>query len=175
MIDFRKASLDELDKIQNIAIVTWPATFGGLISSDQIKYMLKLIYNQESLKEQILDKGHQFIMVEKYSQEIGFFSYEINHEPQSHLMIHKIYILPKSQGQGIGLRILNFLSNTALNHKINQLRLKVFHKNEKALGFYKKYGFKSTVIEKLDIGQGYQVEEYEMIKNLTGCSEEREL
>lgn len=168
MIDFKKASPDDLKIIQEIAVATWPATFGGLMSDDQITYMLQLNYNQEPLKEQILEKGHQFFLVEKDSRRIGFFSYEINYNSQRELMIHKIYLLPESQGDGIGLRILNSLSDTAIDHNNHRLRLRVFHKNEIAIGFYEKFGFKSIGIEKQDIGHGYQVEEYVMIKRLFG-------
>ena len=102
MLEFKKAEIDDLLKIQKIAYETWPNTFGQVITKGQIDYMLELIYNEKSLKKQVIEKGHNFILAEKDNQSLGFTSYEIDYNSESLLMIHKLYVLPASQGLGIG-------------------------------------------------------------------------
>jgi hypothetical protein len=62
----RIATLDDIPAIQQIAYKTWPSTYGGIISEEQIKYMLDLMYSTESLVQQ-MSKGHQFYLFESAS------------------------------------------------------------------------------------------------------------
>ena len=84
MVEFKKIEISDWVKIQKMAYETWPNTFGQVLPKAQINYMLQLIYNEESLKKQILENGHNFILAEKENQSFGFTSYEINYhtEPQ---------------------------------------------------------------------------------------------
>jgi len=149
-----------------IAYETWPTTFGQVLSNKQINYMLDLIYNEHSLRKQLLEKGHHFILAEKGSQSLGFTSYEFNYNSEPQLMIHKIYLLPASQGLGIGTKLLNLLAETALQNNNKRLRLKVYFENTKAIGFYEKYGFKKIGTESTDVGNNYTILDIVMVKEL---------
>jgi len=166
MVEFRKIGIEDLPKIRMIAYETWPTTFGQVLSSEQISYMLDLIYNKHSLRKQLLEKGHHFILAEKDSQSLGFTSYEINYNSEPQLMIHKIYLLPESQGLGIGTKLLNLLAETGLQNNNKRLRLKVYFENTKAIGFYEKYGFKKIGTESTDVGNNYTILDIVMVKEL---------
>lgn len=166
MLEFKKAGINDLLKIQKIAYETWPSTFRQLMTTEQINYMLDLIYNEESLKKQVLEKRHNFILAEKDHHALGFTSYEIQYNSQPELMIHKIYLLPASQGLGIGTKFLNLLSDVALHNNNKRLRLKVYFENSKAIGFYEKYGFKNIGTEAIDIGNNYCILDKIMVKEL---------
>jgi diamine N-acetyltransferase len=166
MVAFKKIGPDELYKIRKIAYQTWPNTFGHVLPKEQIEYMLQLIYNETSLKKQLLEKGHHFILAEQDIQPLGFTSYEINYHFEPQLMIHKLYLLPATQGLGIGTKLLKLLSEIALQNNNKQLRLKVFFANTKAIGFYEKYGFKQIGTETTDIGNGYSILDNVMVKEL---------
>lgn len=166
MVEFRKIEINDWTIIQKIAYETWPTTFGQVLPKEQINYMLQLIYNEESLKKQILEKEHDFILAEKDNQSLGFASYEINYNSEPQLMIHKLYILPVTQGLGIGTKFLNLLSEIAQVNKNNQLSLKVYYENTKAIGFYEKYGFKKIGTETTDIGNNYTILDNIMEKKL---------
>jgi ribosomal protein S18 acetylase RimI-like enzyme len=166
MLEFKKARINDLLKIQRIAYETWPITFGQVITNEQINYMLELIYNEASLKRQMIEKEHNFILAEKGNQSLGFASYEINYNSEPQLMIHKLYILPFTQGLGIGTKFLNLLSDIALQNNNKQLRLKVYFKNTKAIGFYEKYGFQKIGTETTNLGNNYNVLDNIMVKEL---------
>lgn len=166
MIEFRKIGIDELHKVRTIAYETWPHTFGDVLPKEQITYMLELIYNEESLKKQMLEKRHNFILAEQQTEALGFTSFEINYNSEHQLMIHKLYLLPLAQGMGIGTKLLNVLSEIALQNKNSQLRLKVFYQNTKAINFYEKYGFKNIGTETTDIGNNYSILDNVMVKQL---------
>ena len=166
MVEFKKIEINDWAKIQKIAYETWPNAFGQVITKEQISYMLQLIYSEESLKKQILEKGHNFILAENDKQSLGFTSYEINYNSEHQLMIHKLYILPITQGLGIGTKFLNLISEIAQLNNNKQLRLKVYFENTKAIGFYEKYGFKKIGTETTDIGNNYNILDDIMVKKL---------
>ncbi len=62
IIELKKIGIEEIPEIQKIAYGTWPNTFGKIMPTEQINYMLELIYNDTALKSQMNDKGHQFII-----------------------------------------------------------------------------------------------------------------
>jgi ribosomal protein S18 acetylase RimI-like enzyme len=167
MIAFRNAGIIDIPAIQKIAYETWPHTFGSVLPRKQISYMLDLIYNEDSLKKQMLEKGQRFILAEKEDKPTGFTSYEINYNNEPQLMIHKIYLLPSTQGTGTGTKLLNLLTETALQNNNDRLRLKVYFENHKAIGFYEKYGFQNMGTESTDIGNDYIILDNVMVKELS--------
>jgi hypothetical protein len=79
MAAFRNAGIIDIPAIQKIAYETWPHTFGAVLPRKQISYMLNLVYNEGSLKKQMIDKGHRFILAENEDGPVGFTSYEIDY------------------------------------------------------------------------------------------------
>lgn len=166
MIEIKHIGIESISKIKKIAHETWPNTFGQLMPKEQIDNMLDLIYNETSLKNQMLNKGHNFILVEEDNHLLGFSSYEVNYNYEMQLMIHKIYLVPASQGLGLGKRLINFLSDIARQNQNTTLRLKVYYENFKAIGFYEKYGFRKVGTEITDIGNNYEILDNVMVKEL---------
>ena len=165
-IEFKYAGLNDIESIQQIVYTTWPVTFGDIMPEEQIRYMLGLIYNRQALRHQMLEKGHQFILVEKKDIPLGFTSFELNYNSEPQLMIHKLYLLPSTQGMGIGTQLIQKLEKKARDYAQLRLRLKVYFANTKAIRFYEKNGFLKTGTETSDIGNAYTIVDDVMIKEL---------
>lgn len=166
MLLFHPISLPQIPIIRQIAWQTWPHTFGELMSMEQVHYMLDLIYSDEALTAQMTEKGHRFILAENEGVPLGFTSYETDYAGEPKLMIHKLYLLPQSQGLGVGTKFIDHLSSIALENNNHMLQLLVFHKNIKAIGFYERIGFVKKGTVERDIGSGYVVMDYVMVKDL---------
>lgn len=165
MINFRNAAIEELYKVKGIANATWPDTFGTMLPSAQIDYMLNLIYNDESLRDQV-KQGHQFMLAEQDGNAVGFCSYETNYGSDKYFMIHKLYLLPSVQGSGIGSRFLNRLVDIARMNNNTILRLKVFYLNLKAIKFYVKHGFRKAGTEVTQLNNKYAILDFVLVKEL---------
>lgn len=169
-ITINQIGIKEWETIQKIAHKTWPNTFGEVMPMEQINYMLELMYTKEALTTQ-MGKGHTFLMAtlldkNEFDKALGFTSYESHYQSTNHLMIHKLYLLPQIQGVGLGAKFIEKLSAIALENGNKHLRLKVFHKNDKAIGFYKKMGFQKTGTATTDIGKNYIILDNVMVKDL---------
>ena len=167
MITIAPATEDDLPTIRDIAYQTWPNTFGNILSPAQISYMLDMMYSLESLKSQVTEKNHAFLLArdDESGTYLGYTSYELNYKSQSTTKIHKIYLLPASQGKGVGRLLIDCVAQAAQTHANDQLSLNV-NRSNKAVQFYERMGFAVVGTEDIDIGDGFLMEDFIMEKPL---------
>jgi ribosomal protein S18 acetylase RimI-like enzyme len=158
MVHLRLLSKDELLLIQKIAQHTWPSTFAGILSIEQIDYMLNWMYDLQLLESQ-MDKGHGFLVAEEDGAAIGFAGYELNHLAGSLSKLHKLYLLPSSQGKGVGKALLLEVVKRAREAGQKSLVLNVNKQNKKSIDFYRVLGFVTIRHEVNDIGSGYVMDD----------------
>ncbi|HKO76919.1 MAG TPA: GNAT family N-acetyltransferase [Flavobacterium sp.] len=163
MITINEASIVDFVTIQNIAHQTWPIAYGEILSKAQLDYMLDAFYNEEALKDSVANKGHHFILANEGEDTLGFASYEHHYNQKQQTKIHKIYILPKTQGKGIGKKLIDFIEKVAKENDSNALSLNVNRFN-KALHFYQKLGFEIVEEVNIELDHGYLMEDYVLEK-----------
>ncbi|MES2773230.1 MAG: GNAT family N-acetyltransferase [Bacteroidota bacterium] len=160
-----QATASDIPVIRNIAMATWPATYGDIISAKQIEYMLNMMYSETVLLEQMQAGGQQFIIAYQDEKPIAFTGFgEIKKEPLTY-KLHKLYVLPIIQKSGAGKRLLREVETIAKTAGAVQLILSVNRANN-AKDFYLRQGF--TVLEDMDfdIGQGFLMVDHVMGKGL---------
>jgi len=165
MIKITEATLEDIAKIQEIAHITWPITYGAILTSEQLNYMLDLIYSDEALSKQIQNKEQLFYLISDSESVIGFIGIEHHYKNEAITKIHKIYLLPETQGKGYGKIVFESIERLALEHNSDQLLLNVNRFNT-ALNFYKKIGFEIKETVDIEIGNGYLMEDYVMWKKI---------
>jgi diamine N-acetyltransferase len=156
----RPADLDDINTIGFLAQQIWPEAYREILSPEQLKYMLKLIYSPKSLRRQMVDDHHQFLIIEQADEPIGFASWSSTDDPGVY-KLHKIYVLPGRQGKGLGRTLLQFIFDTIRPEGAARLRLNVNRFN-KARHFYERMGFAVTGEEDIDIGHGYFMNDFVM-------------
>lgn len=154
----QKVGSEALPAIQNLANITWPITYGEILTPQQLDYMMELIYSKPSLLKQMA-KGHQFIIAYDEAQPVAFASYSARENNPAVYKLQKIYILPNQQGKGIGKLLINYI--TAAIQPATALQLNV-NRHNKALHFYEKIGFTIIAEEDIDIGNGFYMNDYVM-------------
>lgn len=164
-MQLRQLAKEELPKIQSIAHRTWPSTFANILSPEQIEYMLNWMYSLEMLESQ-LEKGHTFLLAAENEEELGFTGFELNVAEGPKAKLHKIYLLPASQGKGVGKALIFEVADRARNAGQKSLLLNVNKYNQKAIDFYLKIGFQEIYKEVIDIGNGYIMDDVVMELNL---------
>ncbi len=163
MIILETVTTKDIPIIQEIAHTTWFPTFEEILSKEQIKYMLEMMYSTESLTEQIEVKNHIFYLAKENTTNLGFISVELNYQNQPKAKIHKIYILPNLQGKGIGKILMQKAEDLALENNQKSITLNVNRFN-KALNFYENIGYQIIKTEDINIGNGYLMEDFVLEK-----------
>lgn len=160
MIRLEKINTTQLSIIKDLAYTIWPSTYGEILSTEQLNYMLDNFYSVENLENQ-MDNGQVFELLFEDSNVVGFVAYELNCNETGLLKIHKIYLLPETQGKGFGKFMIDEVIKIAKSNNQKGVFLNV-NKYNKAQFFYQKLGFTITKEEVIDIGNNYIMDDYQM-------------
>jgi len=152
--------IEQLPIVIDLTKKIWPVAYGEILSKAQLDYMIDKFYNEPALRE-LIQKGHVFYLAQDENEKyVGFLSYELNCEPNK-TKIHKIYVLPETQGTGLGRQFFELVKDKAIENNQNAIFLNV-NKYNNAIHFYTKLGFVKLKDEVIDIGNGYVMDDYVM-------------
>lgn len=161
-LSLQRAYEKDIPLIRNLSMKIWPQTYATILSEDQIKYMLDMMYSEVSLQKQMTEH-HEFIIVNDGKDPIGFASFNMS-EPGIY-KLQKIYVMPENQGKGTGKFVINEIIKAMMRKGGTALQLNV-NRNNKAKEFYEKLGFAVIREEDNDIGNGYVMNDYVMEKKI---------
>ena len=160
MIHLEKINKNQLPIVKDLAYAIWPSTYGEILSSEQLNYMLDNFYSLENLENQ-MNTGQIFELLLEDNNVVGFVAYELNCNETGLLKIHKIYLLPETQGKGFGKFMIDEVIKIAKSNQQKGVFLNV-NKYNNAQFFYEKLGFTITKDEVIDIGNDYVMDDYVM-------------
>lgn len=154
-----KANPSHSAVIAELAADIWKTYYPAIISREQIDYMLEKMYSAEALEQQMLS-GQDFYVAYDQGTPIGYISY--SSRDQHSYFLHKFYIDTRLHRNGAGELIFKKVMCTIPG--IREIRLTVNRKNFKAINFYFKLGFKIEEVKDFDIGNGYFMNDFVMLK-----------
>jgi len=155
----------DLPAISELAGVIWRACYPGIITYEQIDYMLARMYSLDVLRNEIRSQGIRYDLLLVEDKPAGFASYGPTSEPGA-MKLHKLYLLPEMQGRGLGSRLLQHIEREVRNLGARRLILSVNKRNTKAIKTYQRNGFVIAESVVTDIGGGFIMDDYVMAKNL---------
>ena len=159
----KHATLDDIPVIIKIQEQTWEPTYGEILSSEQIRFMFEKIYSPTALKQQMTLGNQQFLFLVNGERIEGFSS--IAEEGPDIYKLHKIYVLPSSQGAGAGKYLLQ--ATEAFVRSLGGMKLILnVNRYNKAKSFYEKMGFEVVREEDIPIGP-YWMNDFVLEKMLT--------
>lgn len=159
-IEILEINSTNIDIVQHVAKDAWPAAFTEILTTQQIEYMMQMMYSTESLIRQIDVLNHHYFIAKIDDKPVGYISIEHHCEEGNKTKIHKIYLLPEYQKMGVGHALYKFAMNEAKQNGDVMVYLNVNKHNQKAISFYKRVGFKLTKEEVIDIGNGFVMDDY---------------
>ncbi len=162
-IEVKPVTPPDVPAISALAREIWQATYPGLISQEQIDFMLELRYGVERLYDDIeqLDKWLDQAIYE--GRRVGFCAYEIR---EKEFYLDKLYIHPDVQRRGVGGAMINHATDKARKMGYQRAILDVDKRNTQAINSYKKYGFEVLDTQKSDVGAGLSMTGFLMAKPL---------
>ena len=148
----RNADKTDVHVISTLAHAIWPHTYGSILNEAQLKYMLDYFYSEDALKKQ-MDEGHHFLLALSNAETVGFASY-VHSNKAGVYKIPKLYVHPMLHGHGFGKKLLDRIIKDVKPKGATRLTLNV-NRNNRAINFYEKYGFRKTGEEDVAIGEGF--------------------
>lgn len=157
-----KAEVGDIPVIIQLQQQTWEPTYREILSKAQIDYMFDSIYSPEALESSMIDSGHQYMILKDGEKPCGFASIS---ESRPHVFkLHKIYVLPSTQGTGAGKFLITAMEKLSQNLGAAYIYLNVNRYN-KALSFYEKMGYAKIKEEDVAFGP-YWMNDFVMEKQL---------
>lgn len=159
------ATEPDLPALAELAGVIWRACYPGIISPEQIEFMLARMYAPDTLRQEIRSLGIRFYRLLLGERFAGFASLGPT-EAADVMKLHKLYLLPKLHGCGLGSLLLKHCEAEARRSGARRLILAVNKGNARALAAYQRNGF--AVVESIvtDIGGGFVMDDFVMAKDL---------
>ena len=155
---------ESLERVRKIAGEIWPETFRKILSEEQIRYMMTMMYSP-SVMEGELSSGYIFEILVIDGKDAGYMVYA-PYDDSGTMKLHKLYLLGEYHGKGYGQEMLSHVKERSSGMGYRSLILAVNKRNAKAIKAYKRFGFEVEESVKIDIGSGFYMDDFRMRCNL---------
>jgi ribosomal protein S18 acetylase RimI-like enzyme len=154
---------EDAGRLYSLAREIWYAHYPAIISVAQIEYMLEERYNAAVLLAELRRDGIWWDKLLVAGEMAGFASYFLTANA-GEMKLDKLYVHPRLQRHGYGGMMIEHACVVARSHGCSRLVLAVNKNNRSAIGAYLKHGF--TIGESVvkDIGGGFVMDDYIMVK-----------
>ena len=88
------------------------------------------------------------------------------YQGQEEMYLSKAYILPQGRGQGVVGALFRLVEEETKKEGLSRVRLTVNKGNAHAKAVYEHYGYRTVEAVRSDIGGGYVMDDYVMVKEL---------
>tara|TARA_B100000959_G_scaffold272824_1_gene322621 strand:- start:524 stop:1036 length:513 start_codon:yes stop_codon:yes gene_type:complete len=158
------AGPEDLPDIKDIANTIWYEHYPGIITHEQIAYMLALDYSLETMTRD-LATGVSIDKLVVCGVMVGFAAYGATNK-EGTMKLHKLYLLQAFHGQGLGSLLLTHVEDEARKAGFESITLNVNKHNHVALKTYQRNGYGQQESVLVDIGSGFFMDDYVMAKGL---------
>lgn len=155
----------DVEAISDLAREIWQEHYLGIITQEQIDYMLGQRYNRAHLLREISDPAIEWWQGFLDGRRVAFASL-IPGDGAATRKLDKLYVHPDVQRRGIGKALIEFAAARAQATGCRTLTLAVNKHNEKAIAAYRKHGFTVCEAVRVDIGQGFVMDDFIMARPL---------
>ena len=160
MMKITKTTIENITLIKEIAEKSWRKHYPGILSNEQIEYMLEQMYSETELQNHFENPNYHYYLLGDEEKTLGIMGFE-NHYQEKTTKLHRIYLLEEAKGKGVGKFAINFLKNQAKESGDQRIILNV-NKQNPSYYFYVSQGFKVYEEGVFEIGNGYVMDDYLM-------------
>lgn len=153
---------DEFHTIAGLAKVIWEAHFTPLIGAPQVAYMLERFQSAVAISAQVQKDGYEYYILWLDSQAMGYFALRDD-------QLSKIYTHPDVRGRGMGHALLEHARQVLRSRNKTRIWLTVNKGNQTALDFYRRHGFAVADAMRIDIGNGFVMDDFRMEADLAAA------
>jgi L-amino acid N-acyltransferase YncA len=142
-IMIRKAVFQDALRLSEINIFGWRCAYREIVS-ENILFSKLLVVNKVKQFEKSINEANENTLVYDDNGIIkGFMNFGKcrNEDKPNAYELYAIYVEPLMKRQGIGIRLLNYFDNVAIENGYKESVLWVFKQNCESRAFYEKNGY----------------------------------
>lgn len=152
----------EINRVAFLADIIWKEHYTPIIGEAQVDYMLEHFQSEEAIAKQ-LQMGVSYYNIQTNGIANGYLAFEIR---GAVLFLSKIYLLNTFRGKGIGKAAIGFIEDKAKALGCAEIALTVNKYNNQSITAYTRMGFVKKGAEITDIGSGFVMDDFRMVKKL---------
>ncbi len=156
----------QIDTLCQIAAQVWHLTYDPLLPPGQVDYMLDKFQSDHAVKAQMANQGYRYYLILCGGQPGGFVGFAPRYEGREEMFLSKVYMLPEFRGRGGVKAAFALVEEQARAEGLPAIRLTVNKGNSHAVDVYAHYGFQTVDKVQTDIGDGYVMDDFIMVKAL---------
>ncbi len=155
----RETSNDsDIQLIARMAQEIWTEAFAGIISKEQIEYMIDKFQSYRALKNQTVNEGYKYFIITEDGKPAGYCG--VQEKEDNSLYLSKMYLLKEARGHRLFEQMTKHLVDMCRAKGISRIWLTVNKNNGRAIAAYSKNGYKNIRSQTTDIGNGFVMDDY---------------
>ena len=162
-IIIREATNGDAGLIADMSRKTFYDTFAAVNTKEDIDKFMNEQFSKESLMKEVIDKDGIFFLAYEGEEALGYVCMRegekrMEFDDKPSIEIARIYALQSAIGKGVGKVMMQYCIDTAVKLNKAIIWLGVWERNERAIAFYKKWGFEKFGEHEFVLGNDLQTD-----------------
>ena len=149
-LHIRRAAIADAALISRLSEVTFFDTFNGTCTDDDMQNFIEDYFNEKQVHKELQDPNDFYFIAFVDDIAAGYIRMKEEDsdveviKTKKGIELKRIYVLKEYHSKKIGAALMKFALDFAVNNGYKLLWLGVWEHNERAISFYKKFGFEDT-------------------------------
>lgn len=149
---------DQLRRVSMLADQIWHEYFPGIITAEQVDYMVEKFCSFDAEKENIKE-GYEYYFIKRGGEDIGYTAIKPNGD---RLFLSKLYLKKEERGKKYASKVTEKLKEISRERGLRAIWLTVNKHNDSTIAAYNAMGYKTIGEGVADIGNGFVMDDYYM-------------
>jgi ribosomal protein S18 acetylase RimI-like enzyme len=154
-------SSEQIELLARLADEIWHEHFPGIITYEQVDYMVEKFQSAPAITKQIAEGGYTYNLIYSGGVLSGYTGYV---KEESKLFLSKLYVKKEMRGRSIASEAFDLLEGICRENGLRAVYLTVNKNNQTTIDIYKHKGFFVREEKCADIGNGMVMDDYVMEK-----------
>ncbi|MGE5314979.1 MAG: GNAT family N-acetyltransferase [Acidobacteriota bacterium] len=137
---YREWTTDDFEPVRRVLLETWLDAYRSFIPEEDIRSYFEATYSPDQLGALCATPSCKGYVALDGDEIVGFERLHFDAE-ENKLYVASIYVLPQSQGKGVGRHLLMLAEDMARMLELDRIWLGVMTQNTRSVEWYKKIGF----------------------------------
>jgi ribosomal protein S18 acetylase RimI-like enzyme len=162
-ITVRPCKREDASALIALGIKTFYDTFAEVNTPENMRAYLDSTFTQERVESEFSEPGSQFFIAEENGLPLGYARVRTSKREEGVLglnpmEIERLYVLKDQLGKGIGQKLMQVCLDFARENGHDSMWLGVWEHNERAIAFYRKWGFEKFSQHTFMLGDDPQID-----------------
>ena len=145
-IALKSITKSDSKKLYDLMKEIYPAAYQHFWK-DKGDWYVNNVYSTNNIEKELLEENSEYYFIVFKNEVVGNFRIIWNHKlpgfkNKKAVKLHRVYLLEKTHGNGLGKTLLTWLENTAKNKGYELVWLDAMDEQPQAFQFYKKQGYR---------------------------------